>query len=120
MITYWDDKADMLKPYPECAHCRACAGGCDYYRRVLAREVARRIFVRNFKKNEDNKAQNRGFDTVISVFGKISQLVKDELNDEPFTPELLACTKLHLWRKIKYGTDIPIRDIQIENSLKKS
>lgn len=113
LTTYWNDKADKLKPYPQCNFCQGCSGGCDYYRRVLAREIARRIFVRNFKPNDDK------LDVVIKVFGKISKLVRDELNDEPFTPELLTCAKLHLWRKIKYGTRIPIKDIQIENSLRK-
>ncbi len=113
LTTYWSDKPDKLRPYPQCAYCQSCSTGCDYYRRVLAREIARRIFVRNFKPADD------GFDVVIKVFGRISKLVCDELNDEPFTPELLSCVKLHLWRKIKYGTKIPIKDIQIENSLKK-
>lgn len=113
LTTYWNDKSDKLRPYPQCAYCQSCSNGCDYYRRVLAREVARRIFVRNFKPADDK------FDIVIKVFGRISKLVCDELNDEPFTPELLSCVKLHLWRKIKYGTKIPIKDIQIENSLKK-
>ncbi len=111
--TYWKDKGDKLRPYPQCAYCKGCSEGCDYYRRILAREVARRIFVRNFKATDDK------FDPVIKVFGKISKLVCDELNDEPFTPELLSCTKVHLWRRIRYGTRIPVRDIQIENSLKK-
>ena len=114
LTTYWNDKSDKLRPYPQCTYCQSCSNGCDYYRRVLAREIARRIFVRNFKPADDK------FDTLIKVFGRISKLVCDELNDEPFTPELLSCVKLHLWRKIKYGTKIPIKDIQIENSLKKT
>lgn len=114
LSTYWNDKLDKLRPYPQCADCGFCQNGCDYYRRVLAREIARRIFVRNFK------SQDTTFDPVIKVFGQISKLVRDELNDEPFTPELLSCVKLHLWRKIRYGTNIPVKDIQIENSLKKA
>ena len=39
--------------------------------------------------------------------------------DEEFTPELLSCVKVHLWRRIKYGTKIPIKETQIENSLRK-
>ena len=60
------------------------------------------------------------FDAVKKVFGQISNLVKAELNDEPFTRELLSCVKVHLWRRIRYGTKIPIRDIQILNSIEKS
>ena len=113
LSTYWNDKADKLRPYPECQCVASCAKSCDYARRVLGREIARRIFVKNFKPD------TKDFDPILKVFGKISKLIKDELNDEEFTPELLSCVKVHLWRRIKYGTKIPIRDIQIENSLKK-
>lgn len=113
LSTYWKDRAKELRPYPQCELCRCCQETCDYSRRILAREIARRIFVRNFK------ADTSDFEPVKKVFSKIRSLVKAELNDEPFTPELLLCTKVHLWRKIRYGTKIPISDILIENSLKK-
>ena len=80
----------------------------------MAREVARRVFVHNFRAN------SKDFDIVQKVFRKISTLVQAELNDEPFTSELLSCVKVHLWRKISYGTKISIKEIQIENSVKKS
>lgn len=113
LSTYWNDKADKLRPYPECRYVACCFETCDYSRRVLAREIARRIFVKNFK------SDSKDFNLVVNVFGKISKLIQAELNDEEFTPELLSCTKVHLWRRIKYGTKIQIKDIQIENSLKK-
>ncbi len=113
LSTYWNDKADKLRPYPECQCVACCSETCDYARRVLAREIARRIFVKNFK------AETKEFDAVTKVFGKISKLIQAELNDEEFTPELLSCVKVHLWRRIKYGTKINIKDTQIENSLRK-
>lgn len=113
LSTYWNDKADKLRPYPECQCVACCSETCDYARRVLAREIARRIFVKNFK------VDTKEFDAVTKVFGKISKLIQAELNDEEFTPELLSCVKVHLWRRIKYGTKIPIKDTQIENSLRK-
>lgn len=113
LSTYWNDKADKLKPYPECQCVASCSKTCDYARRVLAREIARRIFVKNFK------ADTKDFEAITKVFGKISKLIQAELNDEEFTPELLSCVKVHLWRRIKYGTKIPIKEIQIENSLRK-
>lgn len=113
LSTYWNDKAHKLRPYPECQCVACCSKTCDYARRVLAREIARRIFVKNFK------ADTKEFDAVTKVFGKISKLIQAELNDEEFTPELLSCVKVHLWRRIKYGTKIPIKDTQIENSLRK-
>lgn len=113
LSTYWDDKADKLRPYPECCSTPYCQHSCDYNRRILAREIARRIFVRNFK------ADSRDFEIVKKVFAQISKLTMAELNDEPFDPELLSCVKMHLWRKIKYGTKIKLNDKLIENSLKK-
>ena len=113
LTTYWNDKADKLRPYPECSLCSCCQKTCDYERRILAREIARRIFVRNFK------AVTKDFVALKQVFSHITKLIKNELNDEPFNSELLLCVKVHLWRKIKYGTKIPITDNQVINSLQK-
>lgn len=113
LSTYWKNKPEMLKPYPECNEINYCKQTCDYNQRVLAREVARRIYVKNFKPDSTD------FELVKKVFSKISLLIKYELNDEPFTPELLSCVKVHLWRKIKYSTKIKINEKLIENSLRK-
>lgn len=113
LSTYWNDKRQKLRPYPQCAIVPCCRQTCDYSRRLLAREVARRIFVRNFK------ADTKDFQALKHVFGQITRLVENELNDEELTRELVSCVKVHLWRRIKYGTKIPIKEIQIENSLKK-
>lgn len=113
LSTYWNDKSEKLKPYPQCEYCKYCDKTCDYSRRILAREIARRVFVKNFKQGTDD------FTIILRVFGSISNLVKEELNDEPFTQELLTCVKVHLWRKIIYNTNIIIKDIQIENSIRK-
>lgn len=113
LSTYWKNKPEMLKPYPECNEINYCKQTCDYNQRVLAREVARRIYVKNFKPDSTD------FELVKKAFSKISLLIKYELNDEPFTPELLSCVKVHLWRKIKYSTKIKINEKLIENSLRK-
>lgn len=113
LSTYWNEKKEQLKPYPECEYAAYCKNGCDYSRRILAREVARRIFNKNFK------PEMRDFETVKAVFGAITKQVKSELNGEPFSRELLICAKAHLWRKIKYGTKIPVKTVQIIHSLSK-
>ncbi len=113
LSTYWKNKPEMLKPYPECNEINYCKQTCDYNQRVLAREVARRIYVKNFKPDSTD------FELVKKAFSKISLLIKYELNDEPFTPELLSCVKVHLWRRIKYSTKIKINEKLIENSLRK-
>ncbi len=110
---YWRGKEKMLRPYPQCEAGTYCRHTCDYSRRLLAREVARRIFVKHFK------ADMKEFDPVFKVFGRITREVMEELNGETFSDELMYCVKVHLWRKIRYDTQIPVREIQIENSLKK-
>lgn len=113
LSTYWVGRDEMLKPYPECKWIQSCAGGCDYNRRILAREISRRIFSKYFKANMTD------FTPLLKVFASISKLVVAELNGEEFSPELLMCVKCHLWRKIRYGTNIPIKEIQVKNSLSK-
>jgi len=110
---YWNERQAELRPYPECKCIEYCNKSCDYYRRILARDIARRIYAKNFK------PESTSFDEVKKVFVKISELVKNELNSEPFSRELLLCVKAHLWRRIKYNTQIQISDKLIENSLKK-
>lgn len=44
LSTYWNTRQEKLRPYPECQLCPYCKTTCNYSRRVLAREVARRIF----------------------------------------------------------------------------
>lgn len=112
-ITYWKDKEKLLRPYPQCALCRYCTTGCDYNRRVLAKEIARRIFRKNFHASDNTS------EPILSTFKRIVTLTKEELNGEPFSPELFICVKVHLWRNIKYGTKIPLSDSQIEKSILK-
>ena len=113
LSTYWNGREDLLRPYPECGIVPYCIHSCDYNRRILAKEIARRIFVRHFK------ADQKDFGVVKRVFGQITKLVIAELNDEPFDKQLLACVKAQLWRRIKYGTKIPVTDQLIKSSLEK-
>lgn len=114
LSTYWNNKQEFLRPYPECAKTNYCNHSCDYSRRILAKEIARRIYSKHFT------TEMTDFDAVRTVFSRITSLLKAELNDEPFSAELLSCVKVHLWREIRYGTKIPISDVLIENSLKKT
>jgi len=111
LSTYWNNKQKDLRPYPECEFVACCSKTCDYQRRILAREIARRLFNRYFKPD------TRDFEPIKELLSKISNLIKEELNDEPFTAELLSCVKVHLWRRIKYGTKIPVTEELIYKSL---
>ncbi len=113
LSTYWNDKQDELRPYPECKCVPYCQHSCNYGRRILAREVARRIFKNHIgtgcKDPEKLKA----------VLRNISNYIKEELNDEPFTRELLSCVKVYLWRHVKYDTKLNVPATIITNSLTK-
>jgi len=113
LSTYWNDRRDKLRPYPECAYCRYCAGGCDYNKRILGREIARRIFVKHFKPESADSQEVKG------VFKQITALIQQELNDEPYDLHLLACVELHLMRRIKYGTKIQLSDTTVQATLSK-
>lgn len=110
---YWEDKKNKLRPYPECGYCNYCTDECDYSKRILAREIARRIFVKNFKPESDDSK------IVKSVFRQMAALIRQELNDEPFDQHLLACVELHLIRRIRYGTNINISDATAQVTLSK-
>ena len=113
LSTYWSNRKDKLRPYPECGYCRYCTGECDYDKRILGREIARRIFNLNFKPESDD------LKIVKDVFQKMTVLIKEELNDEPFDQHLLACVELHLMRRIRYGTRIRISDETVQITLSK-
>ena len=113
LSTYWSDKQDRLRPYPECAFAPCCEKCCDYNRRLLAREVARRIFRKGVPMNAKDT------EPVKKVFSKFTQLIQEELNDEPFSQEPRSCVKVHFWRKLKYETRLRIRSANIEQSIKR-
>lgn len=104
----------IFEAHPECNLLNIVQRHVITDRRILAKEIARRIYTRNFN------ATSKEFEPIKKVFRQITNLTLAELNDEPFSPELLACVKCQLWRRIKYGTNIPIKEIQIKNSLEKS
>ena len=113
LSTYWDERKKLLRPYPECDVISCCKNECTYERRLLAREIARRIFVKNFNASSSDVKQLEG------VLKNFPALVKRELNGETYSKELKACVKVHFLRRIKYGTKIRVRDIQIIHSLEK-
>lgn len=114
LSTYWEARQKLLRPYPQCEYSRHCSETCNYGRRILAKEIARRIFVKHFKSDSSD------FHILEEVFSKINRLVKAELNDEPFSTELVACVKLQLLRRVRYGTKLSISEELIKNSVIKS
>lgn len=113
LSTYWLDKQKELRPYPECKCPRCCSEKCDYSRRLLAREVSRRIYHQGLRPNESQK------EPLFAILKNLSILIKRELNNESFTPELVSCVKVHLMRKVKFETKIKLSQEVIDNYLKK-
>lgn len=110
--TYWNDKLERLKPYPECACVAACSAKCDFMRRNLAREIAKRIFKRHFNEGSSD------FEVLKSIYSRIGRLVPQELNDEPMSKELVHCVRMHFLRNVKFGTKIKLDDATIHKTLK--
>ena len=111
LSVYWKDKQDKLRPYPECVLTPYCSQCCDYALRILAKEIARRIFKRHIGLG------CRNIDALKNVLRNISKLIKEELNDEPFSRNLLSCVKVYLWRHIKYDTQLRIPEDVVCKSL---
>ena len=111
LTTYWNEKQDKLRPYPQCGLTPYCKTYCEYERRILAREIARRIHKQYLGVNCNEFAK------LNNVFKNLHNLVVSELNDEPFSRDLLSCVKVHLLRKVRYETKIRISDETIYKSL---
>lgn len=114
LSTYWNDKQDKLRPYPECGYVKYCTSTCDYNRRILAREVARRVFNRYFT------AESKDFEIVRQVIPRLKPLIQAELNDEVMDDALVACVKCHLFRKIKYNSKVDLHDATVKANLEKA
>lgn len=112
--TYWRNKQVSLRPYPECSGIRHCSNGCNYQRRILAKEIARRLHARYMT------TQTKDPEIFKKVYSHLTQLIKRELNDEMFDNALLACVKVQFLRKVKYSTQIKISDAAINKLLNKA
>lgn len=111
LSTYWNNRKDKLRPYPECGYCQYCTNGCDYDKRILGRELARKIFVKNFNVNSVD------IQIVKDVFRQIPTWITQTLPDEPFNQHLFACVEIHLFRRIRYGTKIEISNATVEKTI---
>ena len=119
LTTYWNDKKEKLRPYPECEYNRHCLEHCCYSRRLLAKEIARRIFRKEIFARVRAVDKAKELELVKQMFSKFSLLVKKEVDEVEYTPELIICVKTHIWRKIRYETSLSINAEQIRKSLQK-
>ncbi len=133
LSTYWNSRQHLLRPFPECKSSQYCNDACDYYRRILAREIARRIFFEYIKpaKPEASTESRNGkytkqdivkaqFEAMKKVFSNIVKLSNQYSHGETITHELLSCIKVHLFRRIKYETDLSLPETMINKSISNS
>lgn len=104
LSTYWEDKQDKLRPYPECACAPYCQKTCLLPNRILGRDIARRIFVKYIGQGCSDKQK------FTDLMTKFSNNINMELNGEELTPELKACIRVHLVRHLKYETAFNFSD----------
>lgn len=92
---------------------------CAYNRRLLAKEIARRIFRKEILAKLKLNDGTKELELVKQMFSKFSLLVKKEVDETEYSPELIICVKMHIWRKIRYETSLSITEEQIKKSLQK-
>ncbi|NLX82432.1 MAG: ATP-binding protein [Clostridiales bacterium] len=123
LSTYWNSRRKLLLPYPECANSPFCSESCDYHTRILAREIARRIFTRHIlsarpEGNTQKELLQAQKTAIKQVFSRLVTISRAEASGEEITPLLLACIKIHLFRRIRYETKVRIPEAAVANSLK--
>ncbi|WP_400206913.1 ATP-binding protein [Methanomethylophilus alvi] len=101
LVTYWNNNAIHLRPYPECDLPVFCKETCDLTRRILAKDVARRIFTKYVGEKAD-------IEKLKYASAHLIPLVKNELNHEEYSKELYYCVKVHFWRHVLYESDFKI------------
>ena len=111
--TYWRDKQEKLKPYPECRYIQYCEH-CNFAMRNLASEISRRVFSKNFNQNSNN-----GDELKICYSTIEKQSIEALRGKQDLTKPLAGCIKLHFLRRVKYGTKIKVSDKLIADTLKK-
>lgn len=113
LSTYWQDRQKELRPYPQCKLVPCCQHQCNYKRRILSKEVARRLFKKHIGVGCGD------VDKLKELLKAINEKIKEELNGEPFSNELLSCVKVYLWRHVIYETKLNIPITKINKSLSK-
>lgn len=111
---YWADKRNQLKPYPQCDYVHCCRDECDYECRLFSKEIANRIFIKQFNR------ESKDFEQLKMVFGQIKRMIETEMGGVPGNEKCIPCVKVHFLRMIKYRTRIPITDKVIQLTLEKA
>ena len=114
--TFWEEHPELTLPYPQCAYAQGCQGHpCNHRQRLLARQVAQRLFKTFLMPVANNKKDCK--ETAQQVLSTFSKSITQCMGEQNLTPQLKACIKVHLFRLIRYETATDFSDRDINNSI---
>lgn len=109
--TYWNDKSEKLKPYPECLYNGYCGKSCRFREREISENIAKRIFDKYFTEKSNDIILLR------RVLRSMMPEIKENLNSKiELTKSLFFCIKVHLIRQVKYHTQIEVTKDLVEEA----
>ena len=113
--TYWHKNSERLMPYPECRHVKYCNKQCDFERRGLGKEIARRVFSKNFN------SETNDFIKLQECYATIERQSIEALRGKySLSKPLAGCIKMHFLRRVKYGTKTTVSEGLLVATLQKA
>ena len=101
--TYWNQHAELLKPYPECSLCYLCNRSCDFNIRSNAEFIASSAF-------NKFKSLIKDTDSFKKIIFHLPHLIQKEtsnfLGDE--LRKIQICSRIKLLRKINLELSVPM------------
>lgn len=115
LSTYWTDKQDRLRPYPQCKMTPYCKVRCDYGKRLLAKDIVRRLF------RKINPPAHKTLEELKKAFAHVDKNLRlnviEQLDGMEPDGQLLQCVRVHLYRKMVYETRLKISDAIMERNI---
>lgn len=113
--TYWNDKKEKLRPFPECLKNGYCNKTCKLRVKEMAVNISRRIFNKYF--TEECKDIQKLKKVLQNLTQESLEILKGKTT---LTKELYFCIIVHLLRAIKYGTQINVNTELLNKIFQKS
>ena len=101
LTTYWKSRGEHLRPYPECNLQAMCKDECNIEKRIVAKDVANRLFIKYIGNSGDSSK-------LKFVSANLVNLIRIELNANILDKRLYYCIRMHFWRKILYCSNYRI------------
>ena len=107
-MTYWADKQDQLKPFPECVFSEVCRKGCDFRLRSQASHNATKILMQNPESLSDEKTLMNYLKSMDKILSKITTDLSDEKHEQ-----MIQCTRIRLVRKVRLEKGISVKQSEV-------